>query len=203
MTRRTRCFLSFAAGAALFLLHPGTGDAHPEFQRWIQQHSGRSVDCALCHAHPDGPEGTRAGQIGSLDADELQRLFRARGAFAPGQDVDSPILNAFGNHIIRTLGKKRFLELRTHPEELPDALGFTSDMDHDGVPDARELQQGTHPLNPRSGSPGRLFLRNLRRFAFQETMIFLATAFGLFGLNHLLRGLTAPGGIEQRGGRVR
>ena len=40
------------------------------------------------------------GQIGSLTAAEMAELNRARTAFEPGQKVQSPILNAFGNRVM-------------------------------------------------------------------------------------------------------
>jgi len=170
---------------ALALASPAR--AYPEFEAWIEQHSGRFVNCAFCHTNPDGPEGTKPGQIRSLDAAELERLNRARAAFEPGQDVDSPILNAFGNHIIQALGKRRFLEIRAQdPGQLADALGYQSDLDGDGIPDATEYLEGTHPLDPRHGAPLRLLRHNLADHWLDILMIALATLFGLYGLNHLL-----------------
>lgn len=165
--------------------------AYPEFEAWIEQHSGRYVNCAFCHANPDGPEGTKPGQIRSLDAAELERLNRARAAFEPGHEVDNPILNAFGNHIIEVLGKRRFLEIRAQdPGQLADALASTgegdSDLDGDGIPDATEYLEGTHPLDPRHGAPLRLLRHNLADHWPDILMIALATLFGLYGLNHLL-----------------
>ncbi|MBI3119286.1 MAG: hypothetical protein HYZ00_11400 [Candidatus Hydrogenedentes bacterium] len=164
-----------------------TAFGYPEFQQYVQKHSGRSVNCALCHEHPDGPEGLKPGQIGSLTAEEMDRLNRARAAFQPGQTVDSPILNDFGDAIIRTLGKQQLLLLRQSPEKLPAALGTESDLDQDSIPDADEYVAGTHPLDPNSGQPWRLFLNNLKRFAFHVAMLVAATLFGLYGLNNFLR----------------
>lgn len=180
--------------------------AYPEFEAWVEQHSGRYVNCALCHANPDGPEGTKPGQIRSLDSEELNRLNRARAAFEPGQKIDSPILNEFGDHIIETLGKRRFLEIRTtDPGKLADALGYESDLDGDGIPDATEYLEGTHPLDPRHGAPLRLFWHNLTEDWLDILMIALATVFGLYGLNHLLewterRAETAPADDHPTGG---
>ena len=169
---------SFAAGPA---------SAYPEFEVWVERSSGRYVNCALCHTHPDGPEGVKPGQIRSLDRAALERLNRARAAFEPGQEVDSPILNDFGDHIMEELGKRRFLEIRTtDPGELVEALGTESDLDGDGIPDATEYAEGTHPLDPRHGAPRRLLAENLGRHWFDILMIALATAFGVWGLGHLL-----------------
>ena len=163
--------------------------AYPEFQVFVQKTSGRNVNCAMCHVHPDGPDGLKPGQVGSLDAEGLERLSRARAAFQPGEKVESPILNEFGDHIINTLGKQLFLELRQEPQNLGEALGIDSDLDDDGVPDAREYLMGTHPLDAQSGAPLRLFLHNLNLYRFHIVMMALATGTGLFGLNNLLHGL--------------
>lgn len=163
--------------------------AYSEFQLFVQKTSGRNVNCAMCHVHPDGPDGLKPGQIGSLDAGGLERLNRARAAFQPGEKVDSPILNEFGDHIINVLGKQRFLELRQGPQNLGEALGNESDLDDDGIPDSQEYLMGTHPLDAQSGAPLRLFLHNLKLYRFHIVMMALATGTGLFGLNNLLRGL--------------
>ena len=180
--------LHILAGALLLgvlVAEPAT--AYPEFEAWVERHSGRFVNCALCHTHPDGPEGVKPGQIRSLDRAALDRLNRARAAFEPGHEVDSPILNDFGDHIMEELGKRRFLEIRTtDPGELVDALGTESDLDGDGIPDATEYAEGTHPLDARHGAPGRLVAENLGRHWLDLLMIVLATASGVWGLGHLL-----------------
>lgn len=178
-----------ATTVALAVALAGAPDAlaYPEFEAWVEETSGRYVNCAMCHTHPDGPEGVKPGQIRSLDQAALERLNRARAAFEPGQDVDSPILNDFGDHIMEELGKRRFLEIRTtDPGELAEALGYESDLDGDGIPDATEYVEGTHPLDARHGAPLRLLATNLVQHWFDILMIALATLFGLYGLNHLL-----------------
>jgi hypothetical protein len=165
-----------------------TAGAYPEFQKFVQGRSGRAVNCAMCHTNPDGPDGAGFGQIGSLTPEELARLNRARGAFDPGQDVESPILNRFGNHIVATTGKTRLLELRSRPEELAAALGAESDLDGDGIPDSREYLEGTHPLKKTDGNPWLLFVNNLIRYRFHVVMIVIATALTIYGLANLLRG---------------
>ena len=161
---------------------------YPEFQQYVQKTSGRTVNCAMCHSHPDGPEGLKPGQIGSLTKEELDLLGRARAAFEPGQNVDNPLLNAFGNSIIKKLGKTKFLQIRLHPEELPAALGTESDLDSDGVPDGAEFVAGTDALDEGSGPPAKLFVHNLRENAFNLIMMILATALGIYGLNAVLHG---------------
>ncbi|MBX7244477.1 MAG: hypothetical protein K1X53_03205 [Candidatus Sumerlaeaceae bacterium] len=166
-------------------------DAHcyPEFQKYSQSHSGRTVSCGMCHASPDGPEGTAPGQIGSLNKEGQQLLNEARAAFEPGKKVKSPILNDFGDKIIQTIGRKKVIELRRHPEEMSTALGNTSDLDNDGIPDSREFEDGTHPLHATSGSPWLLFKRNVANNIFHIVMMILATAAGLYGLHNLQLGL--------------
>jgi hypothetical protein len=193
----TSCNLIFRAArrrlalALALILLPVAARAYPEFQAFVVKHSGRPINCALCHTHKDGPEGTAPGQIGQLSPAELERLGRARAAFEPGTRVDSPILNPFGNHIIQQVGKKRFLEFRVAPEQLAAALASDSDLDHDGIPDAREYLDGTHPLNKSDGHPWLLFQTNVQRNMLPLLLALAATALGLYGLTHLLRGFDA------------
>lgn len=175
-----------ALAALTVLAVPRIANAYPEYQKWIQKTSERTVSCSMCHAHPDGPDGVKAGQIGSLDAEAHKRLDRARTAFEPGGRVDSPILNEFGNHIISTIGKKKFVALKDHPEMLPPLLD-KSDLDADGISDGQELRDGTHPLDPEHGSPWRLFKVNLLRYRFHLGMLAAATILGLYGIRHVLQ----------------
>ncbi|MCB9367314.1 MAG: hypothetical protein H6508_09055 [Calditrichaeota bacterium] len=170
------------------LVFIGNCFAYPEFQRFSQENSGRPINCAMCHVNGDGPEGASRGQIGSLTPVELNRLNAARGAFAPGMPVESPILNAFGNNIIRKIGKTKFLELRAHPEQLAEAYGFQSDLDEDGIPDAQEYLDGTNPLNRSHGNPWKLFVHNLNQYKLHIFLIILATVAGFYGLSNLLHG---------------
>lgn len=170
---------------------PASVGAYPEFQVFSEKNSGRQVNCGMCHANPDGPNGLKAGQIEALSRADLDRLMHARQAFQPGVTVDSPILNRFGNHIIETLGRTRFISMRRHPADLAPALGNTSDLDEDGIPDAREFLQGTDPLDAQSGEPWALFVHNLTRFRGHIVMLLLATLAGLYGLNNLLRWFAA------------
>ena len=189
-----------AITASAAILASAAVQAHPPFQAFVEQHSGRKVNCALCHAHPDGPEGLKPGQIGSLNAQQMDALSRARAAFEPQQSPNSPILNLFGNEILQQLGKKRVLELLQDPSALAAALDQSGDMDQDGVPDYEEYLAGTQPNDPHHGPPWRLLLVNIHRDALHILMILLATAAGLYGLRHLLHGLDAT--LPNRDGRT-
>ena len=188
MTIPTRYGVFPVALALCAVLAPLRAHAYPEFQTFIESQGGRTVNCAVCHAHPDGPEGPKPGQIGSLKPEELEQLNRARAAFEPGMNLKNPILNDFGNHIINVVGKREFLLLRQNPAGLVKALGPDHDLDGDGVPDAEEFLAGTLPTDPMHGDPWTLFWTNLKRRAFHVVMIALATVLGLYGLNNLLRG---------------
>lgn len=183
--------------AAVLMLVAGTATAYPEFQQHINKTSGRSVNCALCHAHSDGPEGAAPGQIGKLTPAELTELGRARAAFNPGAKPQSPILNAFGNHLIDSLGKTRFLELRLTPGELANSLPAASDLDHDGIADAVEFATGTHPLLKSDGRPWLLFKANFAANWGQILLMLGATVFGLWGLKHLLNGFATATAAER------
>ncbi len=187
---------------SLMVMITGSALAYPEFQRFSQENSGRPINCAMCHTNGDGPEGASRGQIGSLTPDELNRLNAARGAFAPGIAVESPILNRFGNEIITKMGKTKFLELRAHPELLAEVYGFQSDLDNDGIPDAQEYLEGTHPLNKVHGNPLRLFLHNLKAYRLHVILTVLATIAGFYGFSHLLHGLAASATTQTRDDRV-
>lgn len=181
-------------GAALLIIlsvasWPTAAFGYSEFQKYVKETSGSNVDCALCHAHPDGPDGMKPGQIGSLNPAELEALNRARTAFEPGQEIDSPILNTFGDSLIKTLGKKRVLALREDPAGLVAALrqaAPASDLDHDGILDADEYADGTHPASNQSGRPWKLFLVGVQQNAIHLVLLVLATVLGVFGLGHLL-----------------
>ena len=175
----------------------GTASAYPEFQRYSKANSGRSVNCAMCHTHSDGPEGLKAGQIGGLNEEGLNQLGLARQAFLPGAGVHNPILNEFGNAILNRLGKNNIAELKQRPERLAEALSKESDLDLDGITDAQEYRDGTHPLNSLDGHPWKLFKNNFAKNWFHIVMIVLATGCGIYGLYHALLWLSAKAGKEK------
>ncbi|HUO56630.1 MAG TPA: hypothetical protein VMV05_00490 [bacterium] len=188
LKKRTYGFLLFFVPLVSWWFMVSPVLAYPDFQAFIKKNSGRSVDCAFCHANSNGPEGNGPGQIGSLTPEEFDRLNFARGAFDPGRNVNSPILNAFGNRVIRELGKKKFIEIKNHPADLAKALDPKVDLDGDGIPDVQEFLDGTHPLKNTDGDPGRLFLANFLKNHTQILLLLFATLFTLYGLNNLLRG---------------
>jgi hypothetical protein len=141
----------------------------------------------MCHAHPDGPDGVKHGQIGSLSEGEMQALARSRSMLEPGPIVDSPILNPFGDYLVSYLGRRRIATLKTKPEALISALDQKHDLDGDGIADARELRDGTDPTDLRHGDPGLLFVVNIRRYWFHVLMLTAATLLGLFALGRLFR----------------
>jgi hypothetical protein len=178
-----------AAAVVIATLFVTPAIAYPEFQAYAQKHSGMGVSCAMCHISPDGPEGAGPGQIGGLDASAQQQLNEARASFEPGHKVSSPILNAFGNDIVRQLGRKKVIELKQSPADLATALDQKSDLDDDGAPDAREYLDGTHPLSKSSGNPWLLASHNLKKHWFSIVMVFLATISILYGLRNIHRAL--------------
>jgi len=171
-------------------LSPSAGHAYPEYQQFIEKHSGRTVNCAMCHVNENGPVGVESGQIGSLNSEELQRLNKARGALMPGQDIDSPILNQFGDEIIKQIGKKAFIEMKADPGRLAVALGSGSDLDQDGIFDSVEYLDGTDPLNKFHGDPGKLLAINLRRYKLHVLLAVVAVGLLNFGLVHLVKGIS-------------
>lgn len=181
----------------LSLVYLAPAFAHPEFQRYSKGVSGRSVNCAMCHMHSDGPEGLKPGQIGSLNQDELNVLGLARQALQPGAKARSPVLNEFGNSILNQLGKEKILKLRQSPEFLTASLSKTSDLDGDGISDVEEFKDGTHPLNSLDGHPWKLFKNNLGKNWFDILMIVLATASGLYGLQNALIWLSTKARREE------
>ncbi len=184
-------------GFFLAALVAGPAIAHPEFQRYSKEVSGRSVNCGMCHMHSDGPEGVKSGQIGSLGQEDLNALGLSRQALQPGAGLKSPILNAFGNALLNDLGKNRIGELKQRPELLAAAMAKDRDLDADGIPDVEEFLDGTHPLNSLDGRPWKLFRHNVVKNRFHLFMIALATAFGFFGLNSALAWLSSKARKEE------
>ncbi len=175
---------------SLYALSHGAAFAYPEFQQFVEKNSHRTVNCAMCHINENGPVGNGEGQIGSFSADDMKQLNKARAALAPGQDVDSPILNKFGNEIIKIVGKKDFVALKSEPAKLAERLGDQSDLDEDGIADAREYLDGTDPLNKFHGDPLKLFWINLARYKMHVFLAVVAVFSINYGLIQLIKGVT-------------
>jgi len=191
--RQSLFSLSLASSACVgivlsLVIAPPAAHSYPAFQAFSEKHSGRTVNCSLCHINDNGPVGNEIGQIGSLTKDELARLNLARAAMAPGVNVDSPILNEFGNHIIKTVGRAKFLQMMADPAQLAPALGDKSDLDGDGIPDSREYLDGTDPLNKFHGDPWLLFVNNLSRNWPHVILAVIAVCLINYGLAHVIQG---------------
>ncbi len=185
----THISISLLSVIAIATVLPAPLGAYPEFQSAIEKNSARTVNCAFCHTNANGPQGNSAGQIGALSPKEMETLNAARLAMEPEQlKADSPILNKFGNSIIRTLGKKKFLESRQEPMKLAELLGTKSDLDGDGIPDSIEFLDGTDPQNKLHGDPWKLFCVNIDRYKFHILLALLACILLDWGFVHLIRG---------------
>lgn len=172
--------------------------AYPEYQSFVEKHSHKSVDCAMCHLNSNGPIGKEPGQIGSLSPKQFEALNAARVAIDPEMlKADSPILNRFGNSIIKTIGKKKFVQFRNDPEKLAEALGKKSDLDEDGIPDSVEYLDGTDPLNKFHGEPWKLFCVNLDRYKYHLALAALAVFFLDWGFAHLIKGFHLSSKIDK------
>lgn len=161
------CYLLFTINSAF---------AFNEFQTFIEQKSKKQLNCAYCHRHTNGPEGNEDGQLGSLN--EEQRKLTAYNQFLQSNKefIDSPILNEFGNYLVKRLGYETVVHAQNEPEILIDKLK-TSDLDEDGISDAEELLNGTLPTDPLDGSPYKLFVSNVRKIwielCFEIAAVFL------------------------------
>lgn len=172
----------------VFVFQQGV-NAYPEFYEYSRKVSGRATNCALCHAHGDGPEGHEPGQISSLNKEDMEKLMRARAAFAPGQKVENPILNDFGNKLVEHIGKKNILELRYRPQDLSKEIGQKMDIDKDGIPDAQEYLDGTLAISKEDGHPAKLFLANLKKYIIHIILAFFAVGFLFYGFVQWLMGI--------------
>lgn len=179
-----------ALAVLLPFLIPLQSFAYPEFQQFVEQHSHRTVNCAMCHSNENGPVGDGRGQIGSLTPEEMKRLNAARLAVEPGQEIDSPILNQFGNEIIKAIGKKKFVQIKSDPARLAEALSAKNDIDGDGISDATEYLDGSDPLNKFHGDVGKLFLVNLDRFKMHIVLAMVAVLSVNYGLLHLIKAIS-------------
>lgn len=173
--------------------------SYPEYQAFSEKHSGRTVDCSMCHVNAAGPVGNGTGQVGTLNEEQMRRLGRARAALEPGAQIDSPILNKFGNQIIKAIGRKQFMEAKSNPEQLAKLLGDKSDLDDDGISDAQEYLDGTHPLNKLHGDPVKLFWINLNRYKIHVILTLIAVFAIEYGIAHWLKGMAVLKAARSKG----
>jgi hypothetical protein len=148
--------------------------AFPPFERWISQKAGFQTDCAYCHVNPAGPSGHGVGQEGRLDERQKQHLHSA----------DSPILNSFGQHLLKTLSYDKVVSSVSDPGSLAVQMkGY--DLDGDGVSDGEEMEHGTLAYDPLSAPPALVWMERLKQnWSFVVTLAVssLAGAAGLFFL---------------------
>jgi len=191
-----RCIEAALLLLVLYASSTSRAMAYPEYQQFVEDKSGRTVNCAMCHTNENGPTGNGPGQIGSLKPEDFDRLNKARAALEPGLVIDSPILNEFGNKIIEAVGKKKFVELKQDPAKLAELLGKESDLDKDGLADGEEFLDGTDPLNKLHGDPAKLFWINLERYRIHVVLAIVAVLLLNYGLVHLIKGIA---NMQKRG----
>lgn len=159
-----------------FLLSINNVFAFNEFQTFIEQKSKKQLNCAYCHSHPNGPEGNEEGQLGVLNEDK-KKLTAYNQFLQSNKDfTDSPILNEFGNYLVKQLGYETIVNAQNEPDILTNKLQ-NSDLDMDGISDSQELLDGTLPNDSLDGDPFKLFISNLKKkwtgITFQVITIFL------------------------------
>ncbi len=174
------------------------GYSFPQLEEFVAKHSGKPVNCAMCHANDAGPTGNDLGQLGHMTVAQMAKVNIARLAMQPGQNVDSPILNRFGNHIVETVGMQKLITLIAQPQDLATALGNKSDLDGDGIPDSEEYLDGTDPLNRFNGDPLKLFKINLSRNLIVICIISGALGLLVFGLAQVIQGFKIIEDLEAK-----
>ena len=136
--------------------------AFSEFQTFIEQKSKKQLNCAYCHNHVNGPSGKDIGQLDLLTEEEKQLTAYNQFLSANKEYKDSPILNEFGNYLVRKLGYEEIVNAQNDPSLLVAKLN-NSDFDQDGISDSEELLDGTLSNDPLDGNPFKLFLNNLKK----------------------------------------
>ena len=136
--------------------------AFNEFQSFIELKWKKQLNCAYCHSHTNGPNGNDNGQLGPLSEDEKQLTAYNQFLKSNKELVDSPILNEFGNYLVKKLGYEKITNAQNDPSLLINELKDL-DLDHDGISDAQELLDGTLPNDPLDGSPMKLLINNLKK----------------------------------------
>lgn len=152
----------FVALLLAMTLQPSQVYAFVEFQTFIEQKSKKQLNCAYCHSHTNGPEGDESGQLRSLDEKQKQSTAYNQFLQSNKEFIDSPILNEFGNYLVKKLGYETITSAQNEPNKLVEGLK-DSDLDNDGIKDSQELLEGTLPNDPFDGNSLRLFLNGVKK----------------------------------------
>lgn len=158
--------------------------AFNDFQVYIEQKSKKQLNCAYCHKNPSGPEGNEPGQRDSLSEEQKQLTAYNQFLNTNKESVNSPILNKFGNYLVKNLGYESIVSAQNDPNTIVEKLK-NSDLDQDGIKDSQELLDGTLPGDPLDGNPFKLFTSNLKRHSIEicfQAITILLLMFSLFKL---------------------
>lgn len=183
-----RNFLLFLCFFVSLFLYSHSVHAFNEFQTFIEEKSKKQLNCAYCHAHPNGPEGNDEGQLDSLSENKKKLTAYNQYLSANKLFINSPILNDFGNYLVKKLGYEELVNAQNNPSIIIERLKDL-DFDKDGINDSTEIQEGTLPSDPLDGNPYRLFINNLKKnlleILLQIFSVVLFT-FSLFKLKKIL-----------------
>lgn len=138
--------------AGMWLASFHSAIAFPQYADWISEKSGKPIDCAYCHVNAEGPQGGGPGQIGSLSDVQLAKL----------RTPESPILNAFGQSLIKHLGYEGVAQGLTDPAGVAQKMK-AFDMDGDGISDGDEMLYGTLPSDSLSAPPQLVWQKRLEK----------------------------------------
>ena len=155
-------FLRLLLVIILLVSTTGNSKAFNEFQIFMEEKAKKQLNCTYCHSHPNGPEGNEEGQLDSLTEDE--KKLTAYNQYLAGNTifVNSPILNEFGNYLVKKLGYEEIVKAQNEPTKIIEGLK-DSDFDKDGIIDSTEITEGTLSNDPYDGSPLRLFVHNFKK----------------------------------------
>lgn len=155
-----KALISLVLFCCLFTGNPAL--AFNEFQSFIELKSKKQLNCAYCHSHTNGPNGSETGQLGSLSEDKKQLTAYNQFLNSNKELANSPILNEFGNYLVKNIDYEKITNAQNDPELLVNELK-DSDLDHDGISDAKELLDGTLPNDPLDGNLFKLFINNFKK----------------------------------------
>ena len=170
----------------IFLFFTPNAYAFNEFQNFIEQKSKKQLNCTYCHNHINGPEGREPGQLDTLTEEEKQLTAYNQFLNANKELVNSPILNEFGNYLVKKIGYEAIVNAQNDPNQLIDKLK-DSDLDQDGISDSEELTDGTLPSDPFDGHPFKLFINNLKKNLLEIIFQIVAILLFVFSLIKILK----------------